>query len=207
MAKQEYEAVVFTEGLNKNGWKVSPTIRGGDLLKALQDLEAIIAYMEEEGYVPFVSYYNKAFENVQPTIVPQEQSLASEPPPPENFPIGDQAVALGGVPMEDGTMYLGMKPGKLEDILENQSYSVPANSYSFDGTWVNFYWENQQVAGHYYATKTGQNIFKSMFPLWVPVLNADKSPIPTGSVVLYIVGVKGKKSNDIYQNIKKADPA
>ena len=215
--KQEYEAVVFTEGLNKEGWKVSPTIRGNDPLKALQDLEAIIAYMEEEGYIPYVSYYNKASENVSSgNVVPEplpEPSLASEPYQDEG--VVATAVGLGGqvvsqepvyTPIEDGTMYLGVKASKMDDILENQSYEVLANCYSFDGKWVNFFNGSKPSAGHYFASNPGERLFKEMFPLWLPVLNADKSPIPTGPVKLYVVGVRSKDGK-VYQNIKGVEPA
>jgi hypothetical protein len=111
------------------------------------------------------------------------------------------------VMMDDGSRYLGMKGAKLEDINENDSYDVPAQTYSYDGTWVNFYngGDSMAVAGHYYATKVGAGIFDKMFG-WSPA-QVDHALIPGGEVLLTILGVKGKKTDDIYQNIKKVELA
>ncbi len=97
--------------------------------------------------------------------------------------------------------YYGMQPQKIENINEGDSYDVVASTYSFDGTWVNFYNGGDSLAGHYYATKIGAEIFNKMFG-WQPVEGADKAVLPGGTKVLNILGVKGKKTDDIYQNIK-----
>ena len=102
-------------------------------------------------------------------------------------------------PQEAG--YHGMQPQKLENIFEGDSYDVVASTYSYDGTWVNFYNGGDSLAGHYYATNVGAKIFNEMFG-WQPVEGADKAVLPGGTKVLGILGVKGKKTEDIYQNIK-----
>jgi len=201
MAKQEYEGIAFTSALSKDGWQVSVTERASSSAEAVANLEATISLMIEDGYVPFVTYYNKA---VSDTKLPDMENVKELP-----YDEGVVATAqeLGGVVVPEGHRYLGVKPGKLEEILENDSYQVMADSYSYDGTWVNFYYSDNEmsVAGHYYATKVGAKIFNEMFH-WQPVL-VDKAPLPGGDVMLYILGVKGKKSTDIYQNIKDVTPA
>ena len=112
------------------------------------------------------------------------------------------------VAIPDGHTYLGVKSGQLEEIRENDSYQVLAETYSYSGgDWVNFHngASEMSVAGHYYANTTGQKIFQEMFH-WAPA-QVEKAPIPGGNVLLYILGVKGKKSSDIYQNIKQVEPA
>ena len=206
MAKQEYEGVAFTSAM-KDGWQVSVTERAGGSAEAVANLEATIELMKEDGYVPFVTAYNKA-----PSTTDQpEESLvetAKELGGVEIEPLTEQekqSLAADFVP--DGHNYLGIKPGKIEDINENDSYQVRADTYSYDGTWVNFFYDdNMSVAGHYYNSKVGQKVFAQMFK-WEPVMNADKKPIPGGDVLLYVLGVKGKKSDDIYQNSKQVDPA
>ncbi|GAG22737.1 unnamed protein product, partial [marine sediment metagenome] len=97
--------------------------------------------------------------------------------------------------------YLGTQAQKIEDINEGDSYDVVASTYSYDGgDWVNFYNGGESLAGHYYASEVGAKIFKSMFG-WTPAI-ADKAVLPGGTKTLGIVGVKGKKTDDIYQNIK-----
>lgn len=100
--------------------------------------------------------------------------------------------------------YYGMQPQKVENINEGDSYDVVASTYSYDGTWVNFYNGGDSLAGHYYATKVGKEIFNKMFG-WEPVEGADKAVLPGGTKVLSILGVKGKKTEDIYQNIKAVE--
>lgn len=125
----------------------------------------------------------------------------------------NSAEAMGLVPegllgreIPDGHTYLGLKPQKLEDIRENDSYQVLAETYSYDGTWVNFYngAGEMSVAGSYYANPTGVKIFDGMFH-WQPQL-VDKAQLPGGNVLLYILGVRAK-NNNIYQNIKQVEPA
>jgi len=198
MAKSEYEGIAFTSGI-KDGWQVSVTERADSSAEAVANLEATIAVMVDDGYVPFVSYYNRS-----EAVVGAPKDVVS---------VVDTAKELGGIvaavpteqmiehgfPKEPG--YHGMQPQKLENINEGDSYDVVASTYSYDGgDWVNFYNGGDSLAGHYYNSEVGAKIFKSMFG-WTPAI-ADKAVLPGGTKVLQIVGVKGKKSNDIYQNIK-----
>lgn len=188
MAKQEYEGVAFSSGI-KDGWQVSVTERAESSAEAVANLEGTIEVMKAEGYTPFVSYTNKA--ELVDVITPRT--------------VVEEAVALGGKVIADafesgdGTRYLGIKPGKLESILENDSYDVPAQFYSYDGTWVNFFNGQQDAASYYYAHKKSAEIFRGMFG-WSPEFE-DKALLPNGDVTLYIVGVNNKGT--VYQNIKK----
>jgi len=224
----EYSGVAFTSAISKNGWQVSVTARKDTALDALSDLEAVIAYMQDEGYKPFISTYNKAEHPEQGQVAPAPLPVTPVDEVPKLIQVVstvETAKELGGVvidapavpfddgtpvvatPIGDGTQYLGLKGSKMDDILEGQSYEVLANCYSYDGTWVNFFNGTKPAAGHYYATEVGEKIFRSMFPLFVPVVGADHTPIPTGAVKLYMVGVKDKKSAKVYQNIKAVEDA
>ena len=182
----EYAGVAFSSGI-KDGWQVSVTERAESSAEAVANLEATIAVMKDDGYTPFISYTNKAeLRDVLPPPAPQ----ASVPTPqmekdafPKDAPVG----------------YLGLKPAKLDDINAGENYDVPAQTYSFDGTWVNFYNGEQDAASYYYANKTSAKIFGEMFG-WTPDFE-DKAPIPGGNVTLYIVGVDSKGT--VYQNVKK----
>lgn len=220
MAKQEYEGVAFSS-VTKDGVVINVTERAGSSLEAFENLEATLVNKAEEGWSSFVSYYNKA--NDQPTVaplpvtpvdeVPQASVVATavemggeiiQPATIENFPVD----AADSTSIGDGTLYMGLKASKLDAIGENQSYEVMANCYSYDTTknnFVNFFNGTKPAAGHGYGSEYGQKLFKDMFPLFVPVDGADHSPIPTGPVKLYVVGVKGK-DNKIYQNIKSVEP-
>ena len=207
MAKQEYEGVAFTSAM-KDGWQVSVTERAGGSAEAVANLEATIELMKAEGYVPFVNTYNKApsaANQTEGSLVETAKELGGV----EKLTTEEKnSIAEGCVEVPEGHNYLGIKPGKLEEINANDSYQVRADVYSYDGTWVNFFYgdDSMSVAGHYYNSKIGQKVFTQMFK-WEPVMNADKKPIPGGDVLLYILGVKGKNSDDIYHNIKQVDPA
>lgn len=208
MVKQEYEGIAFTSGIRLDGWQVSVTSRADSPSKAVDALEVEIINMIGRGFVPFVSYYNRA----EVDTVPQQVELGPESTAPvteEDFAEAMTSVAeeLGGVQVPEGHVYLGVKSGKLDEIRENDSYQALAETYSYDGTWVNFYNGSSEmsVAGSYYANQTGAKIFNEMFH-WEPAL-VEKAPIPGGDVMLYILGVKGKKGPDIYQNIKGVEPA
>ena len=104
MAKEklEYEGVAYTSAMSKDGWQVSVTERAKSSAEAVSNLEATIALMAQEGYVPFVSYYNKA-----PSVVGEPQDVlgnqddtapvtpAVDPRP--DVSVVEQAVELGGV--------------------------------------------------------------------------------------------------------------
>ena len=221
MAKQEYEGVAFTAMIKtETGQVINFTARLGSTLDAFEDVEATVALKEKEGWVPFVTQYNKA--NDQPTVAPapllvtpledapgvvaQAVEMGGEiihPAPIDNFP---DDIPEGATRIPDDTLYLGLKDSKLDAIGENQSYEVYANCYSYDGKgFVNFFNGTKPAAGHYYATEYGQKLFKDMFPLFVPVVGSDHSPLPRGPVKLYVVGVMNK--GKVYQNIKGAEDA
>ena len=217
MAKTEYEGVAFTSGMNKDGWQVSVTERAGSSAEAYVNLQATIAVMIADGVIPFVTQYNKAVSVVEkapesrypvdpqaPTsVVAQAQHLGGEVT--YVTPEESASIASGLLEIPEGHVYLGVKSSKLEEIRENDSYQVLAESYSYDGTWVNFYngAGNMSVAGSYYANPTGMKIFDGMFH-WQPQL-VEKAQLPSGNVLLYILGVNNKGT--IYQNIKMVEPA
>ena len=218
MAKQEYEGVAWTPMVHKpTGCVINVTERAGSSLDAYKNLTGTIAVMVEEGCIPFVSYYNKA-EPAQPEskYPPNPQEPASVLAQAEQlggvvvdqYPITPEesaSIASGLLEIPEGHVYLGVKSSKLEEIRENDSYQVLAETYSYDGTWVNFFngAGNMSVAGSYYANPTGQKIFQEMFH-WSPAL-AEKAPLPSGNVLLYILGVNSKGT--VYQNIKSVEPA
>ena len=220
---QEKKGVAFTSGITKDGWQISVTERADSSVDAYANLEKTIATMVGDGVQPFVSYYNKA--------EPAQPESKYPPNPQEPVSVLAQAEQLGGVVVDqypitpdesasiasglevpvreiaipEGHVYLGVKSSKLEEIRENDSYQVLAETYSYDGTWVNFFngAGNMSVAGSYYANPTGQKIFQEMFH-WSPAL-AEKAPLPSGNVLLYILGVNSKGT--VYQNIKAVEPA
>ena len=166
--------------LDYNGFKITVTEMGGTAEEALASLIELLDGVDAK---PFLDRNNvMSLEDKIEAAVPTAQMVED------------------AFPKEPG--YLGMKAEKLENINEGDSYDVVADTFSYDGTWVNFYSGNSEMslAGHYYSSKVGQEIFNKMFD-WYPVIT-ERSPIPNGRKVLHIVGVKGKKSNDIYQNIK-----
>lgn len=201
---EELRGIAFTSGI-KEGWQVSVTERADSSAEALANLEGTIALMVTEGYKPFVNAYNRA--EVQGELQTSTDAPVSVSP----ATVVETAQALGGIEITDAGIakvvdsidgYLGMKPEKLENIAEGQTYDVVAQQYSYDGTWVNFFGasSNLSLAGHYYNTKVGAKIFNELFH-WAPAL-VEKALIPGGSVILTVIGTKGKKTNDIYQNIK-----
>ena len=208
--KTEYEGVCFTSMIDTDGVQYSVTERAESSLDAYVNLKGTVAVMLEEGCLPFISQYNKAGEYTH-----------TEENAPKEMSVLDTAKELGGVPkvtkeesasiasglkeVPEGHNYLGMKNNKLEEIRENDSYDILAESYSYDGTWVNFYNGSSElsVAGTYYANKVGAKIFQEMFH-WQPA-QVKKAPIPGGSVLLYIVGVNSKGT--VYQNIKGVELA
>ena len=192
MAKQEYEGIAFTSMVDKNGVQFSVTERAESSLDAYVNLKSTVAVMQEEGCVPFWSYTNKA---ALPDVLVNEAKklggIEAAVPTPQ--------MVDSAFPKEPG--YHGMQPQKLENINEGDSYDVVASTYSYDGgDWVNFYNGGDSLAGHYYNSEVGAKIFKSMFG-WTPAI-ADKAVLPGGTKVLQIVGVKGKNTDKIYQNIK-----
>ena len=222
MTKQEYAGGIdFTSFIDKDGFQHSLTARGETSAQAYADLQASIALAIKEGGVPFVRDYNKA-ELDKPS--PPEQPESRYPVDPQAptsvvaqaqqlggqvvtyvTPEESASIASGLLEIPEGHLYLGMKPSKLDEIGENESYQVLAESYSYDGTWVNFYngAGNMSVAGSYYANPTGMKIFDGMFH-WQPQL-VEKAQLPGGNVLLYILGVNNKGT--IYQNIKMVDLA
>ena len=185
MAK-ERNSWVSTYAQSEDGFKLTITEYGETAEEALNVLLELI---DGIGAVPFIDR-NNVYTKEPVLGEPSEQVVA-------------HAFLSEAVVLEDGTNYLGIKPGKVEDINENDSYHVIVDSYSYDGTWVNFYCGQQDGAGYYYAHKKSADIFNGMFG-WTPIV-ADKAPLD--SLKLYIVGVKGKKTEDIYQNIKKVEIA
>ena len=206
MAKSEYAGGIdFTSFIDKDGFQHSLTSRGETSGEAYADLQATIALAIQEGGKPFVNAYNRA--EVQGELQTSTDAPVSVSP----ATVVETAQALGGVAVTDEGIakatagidgYLGMKAEKLENIAEGQFYDVVAQQYSYDGTWVNFFGasSNLSLAGHYYNTKVGAKIFNELFH-WAPAL-VEKAPIPGGAVILTVIGTKGKKTNDIYQNIK-----
>lgn len=205
MTKTEYEGVAFTAMVHvEDGEVINVTERGVSSVVAYVNLRATIAEMRDDGFVPFVTYYNKAGtsgynneEEVNKDIDDAMVSVAKE--------LGGVELSTHEIPDEHN--FLGMKGKKPEEIKENDSYDILADTYTYDGTWVNFYngSSDMSAAGHYYNTSVGEKIFLGMFN-WQPAL-VEKQAIPGGSVLLYMLGVKGKKSSDIYHNIKAVEPA
>ena len=201
MAKQEFECLAYTAGLTPDGWEISVTERAESSVTAYANLVATIAVMKEDGLLPFVTNYNKAQENITPA--PTRDDPFPVTPVDEVPSVVAQAEELGGREIPAGHRYLGVKPGKVDDILENDSYDVVASTYTYDGTWVNFYNGNRQSAGYYYSNKTSQKIFAELFH-WQPAV-VEKAPIPGGNAMLYVLGVNS--NGTIYQNIKQVLPA
>ncbi len=219
MTKQEYAGGIdFTSFIDKDGFQHSLTDRKETSAEAYAGLQATIALAIAEGAVPFVRDYNKAEidkpgtpEQPEPrypadpqaaaSVLAQAQQLGGQLVTPEE----SASIASGLLEIPEGHLYLGVKSAKLEEIGENESYQVLAETYGYDGTWVNFYngAGNMSVAGSYYANPTGMKIFDGMFH-WQPQL-VEKAQLPGGNVLLYILGVNNKGT--IYQNIKMVDLA
>ena len=196
----EKKGIAFTSGVRQDGWQVSVTARADSPVQALTELDVAILEMIEKGYTPFVSYINK-HEPYKAPVTPDE--LVPPAFTDEDTVVQTAVQNLGAREIPAGHRYLGVKPGKVDDILENDSYDVVASTYTYDGTWVNFYNGNRQSAGYYFANKTSQKIFGQMFP-WQPEV-VEKAPIPGGNVMLYVLGVNS--NGTIYQNIKQVVPA
>ena len=176
-----------------NGFKVTVTQEGKTAEEALN---VLIELLNGTDAKPFLDRNNvMSLTDAIPTTI--NASVTTKPIQP-SVPTEQM---IDGAFSEDGTRYLGIKPGKIEDILENDSYHVVVDSYSYDGTWVNFYSGNDSMsaAGHYYATKVGASIFDEMFG-WSPQV-VEKALLGR-QLKLYIVGVKGKNTDKVYQNIK-----
>jgi len=218
MAKTEYAGGIdFTSFIDKDGFQHSLTSRKETSLESYVDLQATIALAIQEGAIPFVRDYNKAEldkpASKYPTdpqepvsVLAQAKQLGGEVTyvTPEEV----ASIASGLLEIPEGHNYLGMKPGKLEEIRENDSYQVRAETYSWDGKqFINFFSgsSDKAVAGYYYGQDWAKDEFNKMFH-WSPA-QVDKAPIPGGNVLLYILGVKGKNSDVIYQNIKQVEPA
>ena len=180
------------------GYKITATEMGDTVALALAKLLPTLVEIEKDGARAWVDRNNLNVPKLDMDDVSEVEFGES---------LMDVAKELGGREIPEGHIYLGIKPSRVEDIRENDSYDVLAQTYSYDGTWVNFYngSGDLSVAGHYYATQTGAKIFDGMFH-WQPA-QVDKAPIPGGDVLLYILGTKGKKTEDIYQNIKTVQPA
>jgi hypothetical protein len=197
MSETESKSIVWTKVMYR-GYVLSVTSRdGGDVTPSFVEIAEFLEKYKDDIY-PYVDGVNRhAFVKeleFDDDVIEREAKEKG---------VVDIAKDMGGVEIiSDGTRHLGIRPCKLDGILENDSYDVRADTYSFDGTWVNFFGDDVlSLAGHYYASDVGKGIFTKMFG-WSPVAGADKAAIPGGSVMLHIVGAKGKKSNDIYQNIK-----
>ena len=198
---EEANAVVWTQVVNPEGFVISITSRdGGEIEQSYQNIATFLA--DNQHLKPYASYRNVL--DVPNVEVRFEDDDAVNREAKDKGLVAE-AQSLGGVEFKipEGHNYLGMKGGKIDDIKENDSYTVPAVEYSWDGgDWVNFFFGGgKAVAGFYYKPAWAKKAFAEMFH-WEPMTGADRVPIPGGDIILYILGVKGKKSDDIYQNIK-----
>lgn len=209
--KQEYEGVAFSSGI-KDGWQVSVTERANSSAEAVANLEGTIEIMKAEGYQPFVSYYNKASENMN-----------SEPVAPRS--VVEEAVALGGEPssqmIDDAfpkdepfeaapvgdTMYLGikLKKPKVAECPQGYSYEIVVDAYSADEKEIRFYNTHAEYPAntHNWKSDFGKEKFAEIFPGWTPQRGSKiqlKTPLK-----LYVKGEGTTSEGNAYQNLKSAE--
>ena len=223
-SKQEYEGVAFTAMVHaEDGELINATERAEASLDAYKNLRATIAEMKKDGFVPFVSYYNKAEGQ-------QAQPESKYPPSPqEPVSVLAQAEQLGGVVVDqypitpdesasiasgvriaDGTNYLGMQTRKpnAPDVKVNDSFEIVVDAYKRPTRdKVEFYNAHSEYPAAVQNLKgKGGEIFLDLFPGWTPEVGSEGSIEP---LKLYIVGAGSTPPphNNAYQNIKSVEPA
>lgn len=215
---EELRGIAFTAGLDKDGWQVSVTERADSSAEAFANLEATMALMKDEGYVPFVKDYNKAFENTKPVVDPgksvvqQAKELGGiETPLVNEYVITDEDIehAVADIsPLDDGTFYLGIKTQKpkVADCLQGQSYEIYVDSFKRPTREkIEFYNEHSKFPACIHSLKgRGGEIFTEIFPGWEPEVGAGSKMKP---YLLYIVGEGETSEGNAYQNLKSAKPA
>lgn len=193
----EANAIVWTQIVTPDGFVLSVTSRdGGDPKTSYVRVRNFLD--EHEDLIPFVKDSNRfVYDNPPAPPSGNETELDAARREAKEKGLVDTAKDLGGVE------YLGLKPGKLERIAEGQSYDVMADNVkvSDDGNWANFYFGDTNAAGHYVGNKIGKGTFKKIFGFDAPGAGSAMN-IP--ATMLHIVGVKGKKTDEVYQNIKEA---
>ena len=223
MAKQEYEGVAFTSGV-KDGWQVSVTERAESSAEAVANLEATIALMKDDGYSPFVSYYNKseavvgAPEDIltediagldspfaPSTVVDLAKELGGVEPSPQMI---EDAFPKDAVPVGD-SMYLGIKvkKPKVAECPQGYSYEIVVNSYSADEKEIRFYNEHSDYPActHNWKSDFGKEKFAEIFPNWTPQ-RGSKIKLTT-PVKLFVKGEGTTSEGNAYQNLKSAEQA
>ena len=221
----EKRGIAFTSGINKDGWQISVTERADGSAEAYANLEATIALMAEDGVIPFVSYYNKAFENTAPDAKLQDVAGYAVPP----LSVLDTAKELGGVETpvldeyvltdegvadilasisEDGTNYLGVKAQKpkVADCKQGDSYEIYVDAYKRpEKDKIEFYNEHSKYPACTHSLKgAGGKLFQELFPGWEPAVGSGGKLKP---LLLYIVGENETREGNAYQNLKGAKQA
>ena len=221
----EKRGIAFTSGINKDGWQISVTERADGSAEAYANLEATIALMAEDGVIPFVSYYNKAFENTAPDAKLQDVAGYAVPP----LGVLDTAKELGGVETpvldeyvltdegvadilagisEDGTNYLGVKAQKpkVADCKQGDSYEIYVDAYKRpEKDKIEFYNEHSKFPACSHSLKgAGGKLFQELFPGWEPAVGSGGKLKP---LLLYIVGENETREGNAYQNLKGAKQA
>ena len=213
----EKRGIAFTSGINKDGWQISVTERADGSAEAYANLEATIALMAEEGVIPFVSYYNKAFETTQPaetvpplSVLDTAKELGGvETPVLDEYVLTDEGVAdnLAGI-SEDGTNYLGVKAQKpkVADCKQGDSYEIYVDAYKRpEKDKIEFYNEHSKFPACSHSLKgAGGKLFQELFPGWEPAVGSGGKLKP---LLLYIVGENETREGNAYQNLKGAKQA
>ena len=213
----EKRGIAYTSGINKDGWQISVTERADGSAEAYANLEATIALMAAEGVIPFVSYYNKAFETTQPAETVQPLSVLDtskelggvETPVLDEYVLTDEGVAdiLAGI-SEDGTNYLGVKAQKpkVADCKQGDSYEIYVDAYKRpEKDKIEFYNEHSKFPACTHSLKgAGGKLFQELFPGWEPAAGSGGKLKP---LLLYIVGENTTSEGNVYQNLKGAKQA
>ena len=197
MLAEEKEGIAFTSGITKDGWQVNVTARADSPLDAYYQLMGVIANMEDEGVIPFVSYSNRY-----------------EPPASEQTVL-EAAQELGGVITDEGIQRVVdsiaddpfadppevelvpyLKPAgewKTGDVQE-----VEVDQYTLGNGVITFYKsDNKYPEVHkHYLNEIGVKVMADAFhPDWGKFFPATDTPkdIPGGS---FIIAIKGGKMRD-----------
>ena len=232
MAKQEYEGVAFTAGLDKDGWLISVTERAESSAAAYANLEATKQLMIADGLVPFVSYYNKSEAVAGPPqdvitpsvdiaspvslvdtakelggIVIQRPPLQPTEPSPEVLAAAFDDTIRGVSPYNDGTNFLGVLSKKplVADCLRGDSFEIEVNKFEVGEDKVEFFNDSSDYSVVTQSLKgKGGKTFSDIFPGWDPQVG-DLGPI--NPIVLYVVGEGETNQGNAWQNLKNAREA
>ena len=229
---QEKKGIAYTAGIDKDGWQISATERADSSMEAVALLEATIAQMKEDGYVPFVKDYNKALENMNSKPVDVAPSPSAPTTDPFATTVVQEAEELGGVATQtpdwyepptqevkesiasgvgdrlmDGYKYIGrqLKKPLVAECKQGDWYDIVVDSYKCDEDSVSFYNKHSNYPAFKHTMKgKGTATFKEIFPEWDPKPGDSGTINPT---LLYVAGENVTDQGNAYQNLKRAEPA